>query len=57
MQIVWVSEWQANDGCWRRVVSEEYPKHPDFLDVDGKRYYFFRFLPFKRNEKGELEHV
>lgn len=57
MQVVWVSEWQANDGCWRRVVSEEYPNHPDFLDVNGKRYYFFRFLPYKRNEKGELEHV
>ena len=54
-EIVWVSEWQANDGCYHREVSENYPEHPDFLDLNGKRYYFFRFLPRRKNESGEFE--
>lgn len=54
-KIVWVAEYQANDGCYHREITNEYPNHPYCLDLNGKRYYFFRFLPRRKNENGELE--
>lgn len=55
MDIVWIAEYQANDGCYHREIANERSKCSDPIDLNGKRYYFFRYLPRRKNEKGELE--
>ena len=43
IDIVWIAEYQANDGCYHREIVKERSKkiHPDPLDLNGKRYFFF----------------
>lgn len=69
--IVWVAEYQGEDGCYRRRIVDGPGQYSETLDVAyfepfffglfRKRVivhcYFFRLHAMQWNEKGELEFV
>ena len=71
MQIVWVAEFQGEDGGYRRRIYDSREQCPQTLDVVYLEPYFFgllkkrmtvhcwlfRVIPMYWNEKGELEFV
>lgn len=59
MKIVYIAEYQANDGCYHREIfnRSNRPAHLPPIERNGKVYYFFRYLVREQLPDGQLKEI